>query len=158
MSYTLKINGKQHVADVDADTPLLWVLRDVLGMTGTKYGCGMALCGACTVHMDGAAIRSCITPVEVVSGMSITTIEGVKDSEVGRAVQKAWLDVDVVQCGYCQSGQIMTATALLTQTPNPSDSEIREGMSGNICRCGTYDRIHAAVKQASRYIPIRKVG
>lgn len=158
MSYTLKINGKKHVADVDADTPLLWVLRDVFGMTGTKYGCGMALCGACTVHMNGSAIRACVTPVEAASGKSITTIEGVKDSEVGRAVQKAWLDVDVVQCGYCQSGQIMTATALLTQNPNPSDSQIREGMSGNICRCGTYERIHAAVKQAARHIPTRKAG
>lgn len=158
MSYTLKINGKKHVADVDADTPLLWVLRDVLGMTGTKYGCGMALCGACTVHMNGSAIRACVTPVEAVSGKSITTIEGIKDSKVGRAVQKAWLDVDVVQCGYCQSGQIMTATALLTQNPNPSDSQIREGMSGNICRCGTYERIHTAVKQAARHIPIRKAG
>lgn len=158
MSYTLKINGKKHVADVDADTPLLWVLRDVLGMTGTKYGCGMALCGACTVHMNGSAIRACVTPVEAVSGKSITTIEGIKVSKVGRAVQKAWLDVDVVQCGYCQSGQIMTATALLTQNPNPSDSQIREGMSGNICRCGTYERIHTAVKQAARHIPIRKAG
>lgn len=156
MSYTLKINGKQHVADVDSDTPLLWVLRDVLGMTGTKYGCGMALCGACTVHMDGAAIRSCVTPVEAANGKAITTIEGVHETEVGRAVQQAWLEVDVVQCGYCQTGQIMSATALLAQTPAPNDQQIREGMAGNICRCGTYERIHAAVKQAARQIPIRK--
>jgi len=158
MSHTLKINGKRHVADVDADTPLLWVLRDVLGMTGTKYGCGMSLCGACTVHMDGAAIRSCITPVEAAVGKAITTIEAVHTTDAGRAVQQAWLDLDVVQCGYCQSGQIMSATALLAQTPAPSDSQIREGMAGNICRCGTYERIHAAVKHAARYIPIRKAA
>jgi isoquinoline 1-oxidoreductase alpha subunit len=156
MSYTLRINGQQHSADVDGDTPLLWVLRDVLGMTGTKYGCGMALCGACTVHMDGAAIRSCVTPVEAAAGKAITTIEAVHSTEVGRAVQQAWLEVDVVQCGYCQSGQIMSATALLQQTPQPSDAQIREGMAGNICRCGTYERIHAAIKQAARHIPIRK--
>lgn len=158
MSFALTINGKKHVADVDGDTPLLWVLRDVLGLTGTKYGCGMALCGACTVHVDGAAMRSCQTPVEAVHGKAITTIEGVHATEVGRAVQQAWLDVDVVQCGYCQSGQIMSATALLAQTPQPSDDQIREGMAGNICRCGTYERIHAAVKQAARQIPIRKVA
>ncbi|GAA5233605.1 (2Fe-2S)-binding protein [Verticiella sediminum] len=156
MSYTLDINGKQHVADVDGDTPLLWVLRDVLGMTGTKYGCGMALCGACTVHMGGAAIRSCVTPVQAAAGQAITTIEAVHTTDVGRAVQKAWLDVDVVQCGYCQSGQIMSAIALLAQTPAPSDEQIREGMAGNICRCGTYERIHAAVKQAAGQIPSRK--
>lgn len=158
MSYTLKINGKQQVADVDGDTPLLWVLRDVLGMTGTKYGCGMALCGACTVHLDGAAIRSCITPVETAVGKAITTIEAVNTTDIGRAVQQAWLELDVVQCGYCQSGQIMSATALLAQTPKPSDEEIRGGMAGNICRCGTYERIHAAVKQAARQIPIRKAA
>jgi isoquinoline 1-oxidoreductase subunit alpha len=158
MSYTLKINGKQQVADVDGDTPLLWVLRDVLGMTGTKYGCGMALCGACTVHLDGAAIRSCITPVEAAAGKAITTIEAVNTTDIGRAVQQAWLELDVVQCGYCQSGQIMSATALLAQTPKPSDEEIRGGMAGNICRCGTYERIHAAVKQVARQIPIRKAA
>ena len=158
MSYKLKINGKQQVADVDGDTPLLWVLRDVLGMTGTKYGCGMALCGACTVHLDGTAIRSCITPVEAVAGKAITTIEAVNTTDIGRAVQQAWLELDVVQCGYCQSGQIMSATALLAQTPKPSDEEIRGGMAGNICRCGTYERIHAAVKQAARQIPIRKAA
>ncbi|MBK6746986.1 (2Fe-2S)-binding protein [Ottowia sp.] len=156
MSYTLTINDESRVVDVDADTPLLWVLRDVLGMTGTKYGCGMALCGACTVHMNGAATRSCLTPVEVAVGKSITTIEAIHNTEAGRAVQKAWLDLDVVQCGYCQSGQIMSATALLAQTPAPSDEQIRAGMAGNICRCGTYDRIHAAIKQAARLIPIRK--
>jgi isoquinoline 1-oxidoreductase alpha subunit len=158
MPYKLRINGKQHTADVEGDTPLLWVLRDVLGMTGTKYGCGMALCGACTVHMDGAAIRSCVTPVEAVVGKSITTIEAVHTTDVGRAVQKAWLEVDVVQCGYCQSGQIMSATALLTQNPSPRDAQIREGMAGNICRCGTYERIHAAIKQAARQIPIKKAA
>lgn len=158
MNFSLTINGKKHVADVDADTPLLWVLRDVLGLTGTKYGCGMALCGACTVHVDGVAMRACLTPVEAVNGKAITTIEGVHATEVGRAVQKAWLDADVVQCGYCQSGQIMSATALLAQTPQPSDDQIRDGMAGNICRCGTYERIHAAVKQAARQIPIRKVA
>ncbi|MNV59506.1 Isoquinoline 1-oxidoreductase subunit alpha [compost metagenome] len=158
MNYTLNINGKQHSADVDGDTPLLWVLRDVLGMTGTKYGCGMALCGACTVHLDGAAIRSCVTPVEVAAGKAITTIEAVHATEAGRAVQQAWLELDVVQCGYCQSGQIMSATALLAQTPAPSDEQIRDGMAGNICRCGTYERIHAAVKLAARQIPIQKVA
>lgn len=156
MSYTLKVNNEEHVADVDGDTPLLWVLRDVLGMTGTKYGCGMALCGACTVHMDGAAIRSCATPVQAAAGKAITTIEAMHTTDVGRAMQQAWLDVDVVQCGYCQSGQIMSATALLAQTPAPSDEQIREGMAGNICRCGTYERIHAAVKQAARQIPLGK--
>ena len=156
MSYALMVNGKQHTADVDGDTPLLWVLRDVLGMTGTKYGCGMALCGACTVHMDGAATRSCMTPVEAASGKAITTIEAAHTTEVGRAVQEAWIDVDVVQCGYCQPGQIMSATALLTETPSPSDEQIREGMAGNICRCGTYERIHAAVKQAASVIQSKK--
>ncbi len=158
MNFSLTINGKKHIANVDGDTPLLWVLRDLLGLTGTKYGCGMALCGACTVHVDGVAMRSCLTPVEAVGGKAITTIEGVHATEVGRAVQKAWLDADVVQCGYCQSGQIMSATALLAQTPQPSDDQIRDGMAGNICRCGTYERIHAAVKQAARQIPIRKVA
>lgn len=158
MSYQLTINGKPQTVDVDGDTPLLWVLRDVIGMTGTKFGCGMALCGACTVHLDGAAIRSCVTPIEAVAGKKITTIEAVGANAVGRAVQEAWLELDVVQCGYCQSGQIMSATALLTQTPTPSDDEIRGGMAGNICRCGTYERIHHAVKLASRRIPIRKVA
>ena len=149
MPYKLRINGKQHTADVEGDTPLLWVLRDVLGMTGTKYGCGMALCGACTVHLDGAAIRSCITPVEAAAGKAITTIEAVNTTDIGRAVQQAWLELDVVQCGYCQSGQIMSATALLAQTPKPSDEEIRGGMAGNICRCGTYGRINKAIKRAA---------
>ncbi|MBA1277902.1 MULTISPECIES: (2Fe-2S)-binding protein [Pseudomonadaceae] len=154
MSFTLTINGKQHSADVDSDTPLLWVLRDVLGLTGTKYGCGAALCGACTVHVDGAAIRSCVTPVEDAVGKTITTIEGVTASEEGQALQQAWLDVDVVQCGYCQPGQIMSAAALLAQTPSPTDEQIRNGMAGNICRCGTYERIHTAVKQASRLVQV----
>ena len=152
MSYTLTVNGARHTADVDGDTPLLWVVRDVLGMTGTKFGCGMALCGACTVHMDGAAIRSCVTPVEAAAGKSITTVEAVHTTSAGRAVQEAWLAVDVVQCGYCQPGQIMSATALLMKTPSPTDDQIRDGMAGNICRCGTYERIHAAVKQAARIV------
>jgi len=135
MAFTIKINGKNHDVDVDADTPLLWVLRDVLGMTGTKFGCGMALCGACTVHIDGTATRSCITTI---------------DSLAGSEIQKAWLDKEVVQCGYCQSGQIMSATALLAQTPKPTDADIDSAMSGNICRCGTYVRIREAIKQAAQ--------
>ncbi|MCL4182075.1 MAG: (2Fe-2S)-binding protein [Burkholderiaceae bacterium] len=158
MSYTLEVNGRRHAVEVDGDTPLLWVLRDVLGMTGTKYGCGMALCGACTVHMDGAVIRACVTPVQAAAGKAITTIEAVHTTETGRAVQEAWLDVDVVQCGYCQPGQIMSATALLMRTPSPSDEQIREGMAGNLCRCGTYPRIHAAVRQASGALRSRKGG
>lgn len=158
MSYTFEVNGRQHAVEVDGDTPLLWVLRDVLGMTGTKYGCGMALCGACTVHMDGAAIRSCVTPAEAAAGKAIITIEAVHTTEAGRAVQEAWVDVDVVQCGYCQPGQIMSATALLMQTPSPSDEQIREGMADNLCRCGTYQRIHAAVRQASHAVRSRKTG
>ena len=156
MSYNVKINGTPHTIDVDGDTPLLWVLRDVLGMTGTKYGCGMALCGACTVHIDGAASRSCVTPVQSVEGKSVMTIEAIHTTDVGRTVQEAWLEVDVVQCGYCQSGQIMSATALLTQTPAPSDEQIRSGMVGNICRCGTYERIHTAVIKAANQLPTRK--
>jgi len=158
VSYTFEVNGRQHAVEVDGDTPLLWVLRDVLGMTGTKYGCGMALCGACTVHMDGAAIRSCVTPAEAAAGKAIITIEAVHTTEAGRAVQEAWVDVDVVQCGYCQPGQIMSATALLMQTPSPSDEQIREGMADNLCRCGTYQRIHAAVRQASHAVRSRKTG
>jgi len=158
MSYTFQVNGSRRAVDVDGDTPLLWVLRDVLVMTGTKYGCGAGLCGACTVHLAGTAIRSCITPVESVAGKAITTIEAIGTTPVGRAVQKAWIAHDVVQCGYCQSGQIMAAAALLAGNPRPRDEEIRSGMSGNICRCGTYVRIQEAVKQAARTIPLRKVA
>jgi isoquinoline 1-oxidoreductase alpha subunit len=145
----LNINGKTVNADVPQDTPLLWTLRDVLGMTGTKFGCGMALCGACTVHVDGAPIRACITPVSAVAGKKITTIEAIGADPVGNAVQAAWLELGVPQCGYCQSGQIMAATALLHQNPKPSDADIDAAMSGNICRCGTYPRIRAAIKQAA---------
>jgi len=147
---TLRINGKTHAVDVPADMPLLWVLRDVLGMTGTKFGCGMALCGACTVHLGGQAIRSCVTPVSVAAGKAITTIEAIGATPAGKKVQQAWLDLEVVQCGYCQSGQIMAATALLAKRPQPTDADIDAAMSGNICRCGTYPRIRAAIKQAAQ--------
>jgi isoquinoline 1-oxidoreductase alpha subunit len=145
----LKINGQTRSVDVPADMPLLWVLRDVLGMTGTKFGCGIAQCGACTVHLDGQAVRSCMLPAGAIGQGSITTIEKVGQTPTGAAVQKAWLDTEVVQCGYCQSGQIMAAAALLQQTPKPSDDEINAAMSGNICRCGTYVRIRAAIHQAA---------
>ena len=147
----LKINGTQHSLDVDPAMPLLWAVRDVAGLTGTKYGCGQALCGACTVHLDGQPIRSCVTPVRQAAGKAITTIEGL-DSDVARSVQSAWDQLDVVQCGYCQSGQIMSATALLTQNPAPSDADIDAAMSGNICRCATYVRIRAAIKHAAQTI------
>ncbi|BBP76207.1 (2Fe-2S)-binding protein [Pseudomonas gingeri NCPPB 3146 = LMG 5327] len=149
MTQTLKINGTVHTVDVDDDTPLLWVLRDVLGMTGTKFGCGMALCGACTVHMNGVAIRSCLMPVSALAQAEITTIEAVGETVAGKKIQDAWQALEVVQCGYCQSGQIMSATALLASNPNPSDSDIDNAMAGNICRCGTYARIHAAIRQAA---------
>jgi len=149
MAFSIKINGNTHSVDVDGDTPLLWVLRDVLGMTGTKFGCGVALCGACTVHVDGVAARSCITPVDSVGTSQITTIEAIGATPVGGRIQKAWLERDVPQCGYCQSGQIMSAAALLASNPHPSDSDIDNAMSGNICRCGTYTRIRSAIKQAS---------
>jgi isoquinoline 1-oxidoreductase alpha subunit len=150
MAYPLKINGKMHSVDVDGDTPLLWVLRDVLHMTGTKFGCGMALCGACTVHVDGAATRSCVTPVESLQGAAVTTIEAVGQTAAGAKVQKAWLDREVVQCGYCQSGQIMSAAALLAANPKPTDADIDDAMAGNICRCGTYGRIREAIKHAAQ--------
>jgi isoquinoline 1-oxidoreductase alpha subunit len=150
MAFTIKVNETAHSVDVDGDTPLLWVLRDVLGMTGTKFGCGMALCGACTVHIDGAAVRSCVTPIDSVGASDITTIEAVGATPAGAKIQKAWLDREVVQCGYCQSGQIMSATALLASNPHPSDRDIDDAMSGNICRCGTYVRIRAAIKQAAQ--------
>jgi len=150
MAITIKVNGVDHAVDVDGDTPLLWVLRDVLGMTGTKFGCGMALCGACTVHADGVAIRSCITPVDSIGTAKITTIEAVGKTPEGARIQKAWLNLDVPQCGYCQSGQIMSASALLASNPHPKDSDIDDAMSGNICRCGTYVRIREAIKQAAQ--------
>lgn len=147
---TLNVNGKDHALDVTEDTPILWALRDVIGLTGTKFGCGKALCGACTIHLDGQATRSCVTPVSLATGKKITTIEAIGDTEVGKRVQQAWLALDVVQCGYCQSGQIMSASALLAQTPQPTDEDIDNGMSGNICRCGTYPRIKAAIKNAAK--------
>ena len=150
MPYTIKVNGKPQSVDVDGDTPLLWVLRDVLGMTGTKFGCGMALCGACTVHIDGKPVRSCVTPIAVAAGKKITTIEAIGATPVGKKIQQAWAALDVPQCGYCQSGQIMSASALLTGTPHPTDADIDSAMSGNICRCGTYPRIRAAIKRAAR--------
>jgi isoquinoline 1-oxidoreductase subunit alpha len=149
MATTLTINGEQKSFDAPADMPLLWVLRDIIGMTGTKYGCGIAQCGACTVHVDGKPLRSCVLPVGALNGRSITTIEGVAASAAGAKVQKAWLDLEVIQCGYCQSGQIMSAAALLASTPNPDDSDINAAMSGNICRCGTYVRIREAIKLAA---------
>ena len=146
---TLNVNGQSHDVDVPADMPLLWVLRDILGMTGTKFGCGIAQCGACTVHIDGKPVRSCVLPVSAVRDRPVTTIEGVGASAAGAKVQKAWLDLEVIQCGYCQSGQIMSAAALLASTPNPDDSDIDAAMAGNICRCGTYVRIREAIKQAA---------
>ena len=150
MTFAIKVNGTTHDVDVDSDTPLLWVLRDVLGMTGTKFGCGKALCGACTVHMDGAAIRSCITPIDSVGDSEITTIEAIGGTAAGARIQRAWLDKEVPHCGYCQSGQIMSATALLAKNPHPSDGDIDDAMSGNICRCGTYQRIREAIKLAAQ--------
>jgi isoquinoline 1-oxidoreductase alpha subunit len=147
---TLRVNGQEHDLDVPDDMPLLWALRDVVGLTGTKFGCGVALCGACTVHLDGRPIRSCITPVASVVGKSVTTIEAIGDTPSGRKIQEAWLGIEVVQCGYCQSGQIMSAAALIEKNPNPTDAEIDAAMSGNICRCGTYPRIRAAIKHASQ--------
>jgi isoquinoline 1-oxidoreductase alpha subunit len=149
VAYTIKLNGQDRTVDVDGDTPLLWVLRDVLGMTGTKFGCGMALCGACTVHIDGEATRSCITTIDSLGNSKVTTIEAIGEMPAGKAIQKAWLEKEVVQCGYCQSGQIMSASALLASNPHPSDSDINDAMSGNVCRCGTYNRIRAAIKQAA---------
>jgi isoquinoline 1-oxidoreductase subunit alpha len=152
MAFAIKVNGNTHSVDVEGDTPLLWVLRDVLGMNGTKFGCGMALCGACTVHLDGGAIRSCITPIDGIGSSEITTVEAIGGTAVGSEIQKAWLDLEVVQCGYCQSGQIMSASALLASKPHPTDSEIDAAMSGNICRCGTYLRIREAIKRAAKSI------
>ena len=150
---TLTVNGARREVDVPADMPLLWVLRDVLGLTGTKFGCGIAQCGACTVHVDGKPMRSCLLPISAIGNRAVTTIEAVGATANGSKVQKAWLDLEVVQCGYCQSGQIMSAAALLAATPNPDDSDIDAAMAGNICRCGTYVRIRAAIKQAASQRP-----
>lgn len=149
MAFTIKVNGQTYDVDVEGDTPVLWVLRDVLGMTGTKFGCGVALCGACTIHIDGEATRSCITPIDGIGTSEITTIEAIGETAPGAKIQKAWLDREVPQCGYCQSGQIMSATALLAGNPHPTDADIDAAMSGNICRCGTYARIRDAIKQAA---------
>lgn len=146
---TLNINGKEEKLDAPEDMPILWALRDIVHLTGTKFGCGMAQCGACTVHLDGQPVRSCVTPIAAAVGKKITTIEDIQNDKVGQAVQQAWSEVDVVQCGYCQSGQIMAATALLTTNKNPTDADIDAAMSGNICRCGTYPRIRAAIHEAA---------
>jgi isoquinoline 1-oxidoreductase subunit alpha len=150
VSLAIKINGAEHQVDVDGNTPLLWVLRDVLGMTGTKFGCGIAQCGACTVQLDGAAVRSCQLPVGAVGGRAITTIEGVGETPTGAKIQKAWLELEVIQCGYCQPGQIMSASALLAANPQPDDAAIDAAMAGNLCRCGTYVRIREGIKHAAR--------
>jgi len=150
MAFTVNVNGTPRTVDVDADTPLLWVLRDVLGIAGTKFGCGVALCGACTVHVDGVPARSCVTPVSAIGEKAVTTIEAVGETPIGKALQQAWLELDVVQCGYCQSGQIMSAAALLARTPKPTDDDIDQTMSGNVCRCGTYQRIRAAIHLAAK--------
>jgi isoquinoline 1-oxidoreductase alpha subunit len=154
----LTINGKTHSVDVPEDMPLLWVLRDVIGLTGTKFGCGMAACGACTVHIDGQATRSCVLPVRNLAGKEITTIEAIEETSAGEKIQNAWIALDVPQCGYCQSGQIMSASALLAKTAQPTDTDIDNAMSGNICRCGTYGRIRAAIKQAAGVVPIAAKG
>ena len=150
MAFTVNINGSPRSVDVDGDTPLLWVLRDVLGMTGTKFGCGMALCGACTVHIDGTATRSCITTIDSIGDSKVTTIEAIGATPAGAKIQQAWLEHEVPQCGYCQSGQIMSASALLASNPHPTNTDIDDAMSGNICRCGTYVRIREAIKLAAQ--------
>jgi len=153
MPTTLTVNGQTKQVEATPDTPLLWVIREELGLTGTKFGCGLALCGACTVHVDGEAMRSCVTPLAAVEGRKVTTIEAMATDPVGRIVQEAWCKENVVQCGYCQSGQIMSATALLTKVPKATDADINAVMEGNICRCGTYPRIRAAIKAASAKLP-----
>jgi len=158
MAFTIRVNGVEHSVDVDDDTPLLWVLRDVLGLTGTKFGCGAALCGACTVHLNGTPIRSCVTPIASVGDAAITTIEAIGSTSAGQSIQKAWLELEVVQCGYCQSGQIMAAAALLASNARPNDADIDAAMSGNICRCGTYVRIRAAIKRASKVLATTQSG
>lgn len=154
----LRINGAAHEVDVPSDMPLLWVIRDVVGMTGTKFGCGIAMCGACTVHLDGQPIRSCVTPVSAAAGKEITTIEAIGNTAPGKKVQDAWIALDVPQCGYCQSGQIMSATALLATNASPNDNDIDTAMSGNICRCGTYPRIRAAIKLAAQSTGVAAKG
>ena len=149
MTQTISVNEKSYDVDLDDDTPMLWVLRDACELTGTKYGCGVAMCGACTIHVDGAARRSCVTPIASIGAAKVRTIEALHDTEVGRALQRAWRELEVPQCGYCQSGQIMAAAALLAKNPSPTDAEINSAMSGNICRCATYTRIRAAIKRAS---------
>jgi isoquinoline 1-oxidoreductase alpha subunit len=149
MHYSIQVNGRQRRVEADPDMPLLWVLRDLLDLKGTKFGCGKSLCGACTVHMNGNPVRSCVTPISAVGSAAIITIEAIATTTTGRAVQEAWLAVDVVQCGYCQAGQIMSASALLTRKPRPTDADIDQAMAGNICRCATYTRIRAAIKQAA---------
>ena len=149
MRYSIQVNGQQQRIDADPAMPLLWVLRDLLDLKGTKFGCGKSLCGACTVHLDGKPTRSCVTPISAVGSAAVTTIEGVSTTAAGRAIQAAWLAVDVVQCGYCQAGQIMSASALLRSTPRPTDADIDRAMAGNLCRCATYTRIRAAIKQAA---------
>jgi isoquinoline 1-oxidoreductase subunit alpha len=149
MSYTINVNGTPHTVEIDGDTPLLWVLRDTLDMTGSKFGCGMGLCGACTVHINGTPTRSCITPISTVGTAQVTTIEGIGSTDTGKKVQDAWLTTDVAQCGYCQAGQIMAATALLTANHQPTDKDIDNAMSANLCRCATYTRIRAAIKLAA---------
>lgn len=148
-TYTINVNGKTETVEADGAMPLLWVLRDKLDLKGTKFGCGVASCGACTVHLDGKVARACVTPISAVGAARVTTIEGVSQSKVGQAVQKAWLDVDVIQCGYCQAGQVMAATALITSNPAPTDKDIDTAMAGNACRCGTYVRIREAIKTAA---------
>jgi isoquinoline 1-oxidoreductase subunit alpha len=149
MRYTINVNGESRTVDVDSDTPLLWVLRDSLDLKGAKFGCGMALCGACTVHVNGVATRSCVTPISSVGTAAVTTIEAIGETDAGARLQAAWLEVDVMQCGYCQAGQIMSAAALLERNPAPNDQDIDAAMNGNICRCATYNRIRAAIKRAA---------
>jgi isoquinoline 1-oxidoreductase alpha subunit len=158
MSNAITVNGISRTVDVDEDTPMLWVLRDVLGMSGTKFGCGVALCGACMIHVDGKPVRSCITPVSAAAGKRVTTIEAIGATAAGRKIQQAWIELDVPQCGYCQSGQIMSAAALLAAKPNPTDSDIDAAMSGNICRCGTYLRIREGIKRAAHVVTNDKKG
>jgi isoquinoline 1-oxidoreductase subunit alpha len=155
---SLNVNGKTHSLDVPPDMPLLWAIRDSVGLTGTKFGCGIAQCGACTVHVDGKAVRSCSMPVSAAAGKRVTTIEAIGNTAAGKKIQQAWIELDVPQCGYCQSGQIMSASALLASNPKPSDADIDAAMSGNICRCGTYPRIRAGIKKAAGELDGKRAG